>query len=189
MRTYAFTSFPIEFSQPFQSPRGSRPASSIFVCYTGIRRKPPLAMLFASMPSLPERADPRRPVPTLPVIRIQLSVKALTQRNSVCVASCQKSSQDASQNLAPRTQPNENKHLKTSLLLLPHTGNMRHTGRVPHRPPEESAAQIVLRPLVRRRSPAVLSAASHPPPKRVSMWHRPLVRALSTILTARRSQK
>ena len=184
-----FTSFPIEFSQPFQSPRSLRPARPIFVCYTGIGRKTSVAMLFASTPPLPLRAGPRKPVPTHPDIRITLNLQALTQRNSVCDASCQKSSQDASQNLAPPPQPNENEQLKTSLLKLPHTGNMRHTGRVPDRPPEESAARIVLRPLVRRRTPAVPSRASHPPPNRVSMWHRPLVRALSTIMTARRSQK
>jgi hypothetical protein len=189
-KPFSFTNFPIEFSQPFQSPGSLRPARPIFVCYTGIGRYPSVAMLFASMPSLPDRADPRRPVPTLPVIRIQLIAQPLTQRNSARDASCQKSSQDASQNLAPRTQPNENKQLKTSLLKLPHTGNMRRTGRVPDRPPEESAAQIVPRPLVRRRTPAVPSAASHPPPKRVSMWHRHVGQSpLSTRLTARRSQK
>ncbi len=148
-----------------------------------------MAMLSASMPRLPDRADPPRPVPTLPDSRIQLILKGVPHRNHPGDASYEKTPPHASPNLDPHTQPNENKLLKTSLLLLPHTGNMRHTGRVPHRPPEESAAQIVLRPLVRRRSPAVPSAASHPPPKRVSMWHRPLVRALSTILTARRSQK
>jgi hypothetical protein len=185
------TSFPMEFSQPFQSPRGSRPARPIFVCYTGIGRNPsvPRPML-ASMPSLPDRADPPRPVPTLPGSRIQLIPKGVPHRNHPGDASCQKSPPDASPNLAPPTQPNENKHLKTSLLLLPHTGNMRRTGRVRDRPPEESAAQIVPRPLVRRRTPAVLSAASHPPPKRVSMWHRHVGQSpLSTRLTARRSQK
>ena len=154
--------------------------------------------MLAPMSGLLDRADPRRPVPALPGIRITLNLQALTQRNSVCDASCQKSSHDASQISAPPPQPTENEQLKTSLLKLPHTGNMRRTGRVPDRPWEAfatrakqlwPAAQIVLRPLVRRRTPAVPSAASHPPPKRVSMWHRPLVRALSTIMTARRSQK
>ena len=80
-----------------------------------------MAMLFASMPSLPDLAGPRKPVPTLPDIRISLNLQALTQRNSVCDASCQKSSSDASQNLDPPPQPNENEQLKTSLLKLPHT--------------------------------------------------------------------
>jgi hypothetical protein len=148
-----------------------------------------VAMLFASMPPLPDRADPRRPVPTLPGSRIQLILKGVPHRNHPGDASCQKTSHDASPNLDPTTQPNETKQLKTSFLKLPHTDDMRRTGRVPDRPPEESAARIVLRPLVRRRTPAVPTRASHPLPNRVSMWHRPLVRALSTIMTARRSQK
>lgn len=150
------------------------------------------------MPGLPDRVGPPRPVPALPVSRIQLIQKAVTHRNHSGDASCGKSPQDASPKLDPTTQLNENKQLKTSLLKLPHTGNMRHPGRVPYRPWEAfvthvkhpwPAARIVPRPLARRRTPAVPSAASHPPPKRVSMWHRPLVRALSTIMTARRSQK
>ena len=75
-----------------------------------------MAMLFASMPGLPGRADPRKLVPTLPGSRIQLSVKGVTHRNHPGDASCQKSPPDASPNLATRTQPNENKQLKTSLL-------------------------------------------------------------------------
>jgi hypothetical protein len=77
--------------------------------------------IFASMPGLPDRADPPRPVPALPGSRIQLILQAVPHRNQPGDASCRKSPPHASPNLAPPTQPNENTHLKTSLLKLPHT--------------------------------------------------------------------
>ena len=116
-----FTSFPIEFSQPFQSPGSLRPARPIFVCYTGIGRYPSVAMLFASMPPLPVRAGPRRPEPTLPGICIPLILKALTPRNYPGDACCQNTLQDASPNFGPPPQPTEKTDLATPQMTTPHT--------------------------------------------------------------------
>ena len=184
------TSLSVEFSQPFQSPGSLRPARPIFVCYTGIGRYPSVAMLFASMPSLPDRADPRRPVPTLPGSRIQLILKEV-RIATIRVTHLTKKPLPMRHPIS--TQPRN--QMKTSI-LKPHFYNFHIPATCVARAgcltalPGESAAQIVLRPLVRRRTPAVPSAASHPPPKRVSMWHRHVGQSpLSTRLTARRSQK
>jgi hypothetical protein len=75
-----------------------------------------VAALFASTPALPVREGPRKPDPTLSGIRIPLILKVLTRRNYPGGAFCGKSPQNAPPNLDPHTQPNENKHLKTSLL-------------------------------------------------------------------------
>ena len=130
---FSMTSFPIEFSQPFQSSRSLSLFSLVFACYTRIRRyhymilrspHPPSPNApFPSMPHLPVHRCPPRTMPALAASRIQLKFRHLHEGTRIidppdhpCDATCEKMPPHASQTLGPQTQPIENEGLKTSSL-------------------------------------------------------------------------
>ena len=122
---------------------------------------------------------PRTPVLPMPTLhsRIQLNsrhLRIIDLPGHPGDASCQKSPQDALQNFDPSPQPAETEELTRSSLTIPHS--------------DQNASNKPKQPSPRRQIPRGLRRCQ-PPPKRVIMRHRPLVRAVSTTMTARRSQK